>query len=332
MVDSLIGLGDDKMKRRAFMGLAGGAVAWPLLAHAQTPNRIYRLGHIGNSPLGETLTRETTLPELAKLGFVEGGNLVFYARVGEPAAMPGIMREMLAAQPDAIVAIGPAPLAAAGAATRRVPIVGFGAEAVQLGLAASYARPGGNVTGVVIQASDLEGKRLSILHDLVPDRRRVAGLFLSTGNPESEPAIRKAAAELGLELLAFTVATPAEYPAAFAAMGAQGAQALVIGAAPEFQRDSKLLADLALEARLPTVCEWADMARSGCLIGYGPSRTALRKRMAGQIAQIFRGTPPGDIPIEQPTVFEFALNLKIAKSLELNVPVTMLTSAGEVIE
>jgi putative ABC transport system substrate-binding protein len=133
------------MKRRTFIGLAGRVFAWlifagALPAHAQTPNRIYRLGHIGNSPLGETLTRETALPELAKLGFVEGGNLVFDARVGEPAAMPGIMREMLAAQPDAIVAIGPAPLAAAGAATRRVPIVGFGAEAVQLGLAASYAR------------------------------------------------------------------------------------------------------------------------------------------------------------------------------------------------
>ena len=136
--------------------------------------------------------------------------------------------------------------------------------------------------------------------------------------------MRKAAAGLGVELLAFTVAAPADYPAAFAAMRAAGAQALVIGATPEFYRDGKQLAALALEARLPTVCEWAEMARTGCLIGYGPNRAALRKRMAAQIAQIFRGAAPGDIAIERPTVFEFAVNQKIAKSLDLNI----LRSAG----
>lgn len=325
------------MRRRQFLGSAGGAAAWQLVAgalpaRAQKPNRIYRLGHLGNSPLGESLTRDITLPELAKLGFVEGRNLVFDARVSEPGATPGIVRELLATQPDAIVAIGPAPLKAAGAATRAVPIVVFGADPVELGLAASYARPGGNVTGVVILASELEGKRLSVLHDVVPDRRRVAALLLSTGNPGSEPALRKAAAGLGIELLAFAVATPADYPAAFAAMRAQGAQALVVGAAPEFQRDSKLLADLALEARLPTVCEWADMARTGCLIGYGPSRAALRKRMADQIAQIFRGAAPGDIPIERPTVFQFSVNLKIAKSLDLAISAQLIAQADEIIE
>jgi putative ABC transport system substrate-binding protein len=109
-----------------------------------------------------------------------------------------------------------------------VPIVGFGSDPIELGLAQSYARPGGNVTGVVILANELEGKRLSILHEAVPDRRRVAALLSSTGNPVSEPAMRKAAAGLGVELLAFTVAAPADYPAAVAAMRAAGAQALVV--------------------------------------------------------------------------------------------------------
>ncbi len=317
------------------MGLVGGAVVWPLVAgaipvHAQTSGRIYRLGHISNATDSVAFTRQITLPELARLGFVEGRNLVFDVRVGEPDALPALMRELLASQPDAVVAVGPA-IAAAGAATRSVPVITFGFDPIELGLAANYARPGGNVTGVVILVAELEAKRLSILLEAVPDGRRVAAL-VPVPNGANEVALRKAAAGLGVELLIFPAATPADYPAAFAAMRAQGAQALVIGATPQFQRDGKQLAALALKARLPTVCEWADMAHGGCLIGYGPSRIALRKRMADQIAKVFRGVAPGDIPIERPSVFEFAVNLTIAKSLDLTVPPSLLTRADEVIE
>ena len=278
----------------------------------------------------ETFTRQITLPELARLGFVEGRNLVFDGRVGELDALPGLMAELLAGQPDAVVAIGPA-IGPAGAATRTVPIVSFGFDPIELGLAASYARPGGNVTGVVILIGELEAKRLSLLLEAVPDRRRVAAL-VPARNGANETALRKAAAGLGVELLVFPATSPSEYASAFAAMQAQGAQALVIGATPQFQRDGKQLAGLALEARLPTVCEWAEMAHAGCLIGYGPSRTALRKRMADQIARIFRGAAPGDLPIERPTVFEFAVNQKIAKSLDVNIPTAVLTGADDVIE
>jgi putative tryptophan/tyrosine transport system substrate-binding protein len=320
------------MWRRKFIAGLAGTVAFSLTARAQTPNRIYRLGHLANSADSEAFTRQTTLPELARLGFVEGRNLVFDARVGEPDLLPALMRELLVGQPDAVVAVGPA-LRPAGAATRTVPVVAFGNDPTELGLAASYARPGGNVTGVVILIGELEAKRLSILLEAVPDRRRVAALVptqsLGQGN---EAALRKAAIGLGVELLVFPAAAPSEYPAAFAAMRAQGAQALIIGATPQFQRDGRQLAGLALEARLPTVCEWADMAHEGCLIGYGPSRVALRKRMADQIAQIFRGVAPGDIPIERPTAFEFSLNLRIAKSLDLIIPSAVLARADEVIE
>jgi len=324
------------MRRRDFLaGFGSTAAASPLVAGAmpalaQTPNRVYRLGHLANAADSETFTRQITLPELARLGFVEGRNLVFDGRVGEPDTLPGLMRELLAGQPDVVVAVGPA-IEAAGAATRTVPIVTFGFDPIELGLAASYARPGGNVTGVVILIGELEAKRLSILLEAVPDRRRVAALVPAANGPNAA-ALRKAVAGLGVELLVFPAAAPGDYAAAFAAMRAQGAQALVIGATPQFQRDGRLLADLALEARLPTVCEWADMARAGCLIGYGPSRIALRKRMADQIAKIFRGVAPGDIPIERPTVFEFAVNQKIAKSLDLSIPSAVLTSANEVIE
>jgi putative ABC transport system substrate-binding protein len=318
------------MWRREFIAGLAGAVAFPLAARAQTPNRIYRLAHLSNSSESEAFTRQTTLPELARLGFAEGRNLIFDARVGESDSLPGLMRELLAGKPDAIIAVGPA-TAPAGAATRTVPIVTFGLDPIELGLAASYARPGGNVTGVVILFGELEGKRLSILVEAVPDRRRIAAL-VPVARGADETALRKAAAGLGVELLVFPAAAPGDYAAAFAAMRAQGAQALIIGATPQFLRDGRQLAALALEARLPTVCEWAEMAHAGCLIGYGPSRIALRKRMADQIAQIFRGVAPGDIPIEQPTVFEFALNLAIAKSLDLIIPSALLTRADEVIE
>jgi putative tryptophan/tyrosine transport system substrate-binding protein len=317
-------------------GLASAVAAWHLVAStipalAQTPNRIYRLGHLGSSLVSETSSREQILPELAKLGFVEGRNLVFDARVGEQDTQPGLMRELLAAQPDAVIVIGHA-LTVAGAATRTVPIVTFGTEPIELGLAQSYARPGGNVTGVVFLTRELETKRLSILHEAVPGRRRVAALYSSTGIAVSEPAIRTAAASLGVELLSFTAATPADYPAAFAAMRTAGAQALIIGAAPEFRRDGKLLASLALEAQLPTVCQWAEMAHMGCMIGYGPKGSDMRRRMAHQIAAIFRGEAPGNIPIELPTRFEFAVNQKIAAALGLKVPDGVLLQASEVIE
>jgi putative ABC transport system substrate-binding protein len=319
------------MWRRKFIAGLAGTVAFPLAIRAQMPNRIYRLGHLANSSDAEAFTRQITLPELARLGFVEGRNLVFDVRVGELDALPGLMRELLAARPDVIVAIGPA-TAPAGAATRIVPIVAFGTDPIELGLAASYAQPRGNVTGVVILTSELDAKRLSILLEAVPDRRRVAALIPQARSGGVDVALRKAAAGLGVELLVFAVATPGDYAAAFEAMRAQGAQALVIAAASEFQRDGRQLAGLALEARLPTVCEWAEMARAGCLIGYGPNRTELRKRIADQIAQIFRGVAPGDIPIERPTAFAFALNLGIAKSLDLIVPSAVLARADEVIE
>lgn len=325
------------MRRREFLGALGGAAAWPPVvgavpALAQTPNRVYRLGHITNAASSEALTRQVTLVELARLGFTEGRNLFFEGRVGEPDALPGLMRELLAARPDAVIAIGAPAIMAASVATRTVPIVGFGSNPVQLGLAQSYARPGGNVTGVAILVGELEVKRLSILREAAPGRRRVAALVSATQREFDEPGMRTAAADLGVELLVFRVAAPADYPAAFTAMRAAGAQALLIGATTEFFRDAKLLAAFALDARLPTVCEWAEMAHSGCMIGYGPNRAALRRRLAAQVALIFRGDAPSEVPIELPTVFEFAVNRKVAKSFDLSIPASVLAQADEVIE
>jgi putative ABC transport system substrate-binding protein len=296
--------------------------------------RVYRLGELAVSAASLEITRSVTLPELATLGFDEGRNLILEERAGDAAAMPGLARELLLTKPDVIMAIGADAIRAATEATTEVPIVMFGASPVGKGLAASLARPGGNVTGVVILATELDGKRLDLLRETVPQARRIAALLLPSAplRQASEREMRDVAASTGVELLPFDAGGPEDYPAAFAAMRAAGAQAVVVMAHQAFNRDAALIAGLALEAGLPTVCEWAEMAQTGCLLGYGPSRTKLRRRTAHLVAQILRGAAPGDLPIEQPTHYEFAVNLKTAKALGLTVPQSILGRADEVIE
>ena len=321
--------------RRALLSalLVVGA-QWLAPAHAQSPNRIYRLGVLAPTVESVRLTRDLTLPELATLGFVDGRNLVVDARIGAPSELPGLVREMLAAKPDAIIAIGGSAVRSARAATSSVAIVMFADEPVGQGWAESFARPGGNVTGIANMVVELHEKRLELLLEAVPAARRVAVLLKSNSTNQAayQRAIQVVATSTGVEVKLFTADGPSDYPAAFAAMRAAGTQALVIGADPEFARDGALLAALALEAGQPTSCEWAWMAQAGCLLGYGPDRGALRRRMAHQVAGIFRGGDPATIPIERPTIFEFAVNLKTARTLGIAIPSSILLRADEVIE
>jgi ABC-type uncharacterized transport system substrate-binding protein len=201
------------MRRRKFVAGLVGMAAFPFVARAQTSNRIYRVGHLAPTSEAEAFTRQITLPELARLGFVEGRNLVFDGRVGEPDVWPALMRELLASHPDVVAVIGPT-VKVASTATHTVPIVAFGSGFIEAGLADSYAKPGGNVTGVVILAAELEAKRLSILVEAAPRRRRVAAL-VSIGGETNEAALRKAAGELGVELFVVSVAGPGGYSDAF---------------------------------------------------------------------------------------------------------------------
>jgi putative tryptophan/tyrosine transport system substrate-binding protein len=238
--------------------------------------RIYRLGQLALSTESLEVTRRATLPELAKLGFSEGRNIVMDQRAGDRAAMPSLARALVDGKPDAIIAVGIDAIRAVQEATRTVPIIAFGPDLVRAGLAASHARPGGNITGVTIFAVELDGKRLDILREAAPAARRVAALMLRSmpgrDFSENEQEMRTVALSTGLELLVFEAAGPDDYGVAIEAMRSAGAQALIIHANPIFYRDAAMLAGLALEAGLPTICEWADMAKSGCLIGYGPSR------------------------------------------------------------
>ena len=324
------------MRRRALFLL--GALAALLLAvapaFAQGADKVYRLGILSPPSSGVIeRMRATMFPELARLGFTEGRNLVVETRLGPLEELPALARDLAAARPDAIVAVGPAAIRAMRDAAPAVPIVGgfIGEDPIAEGFAASLAHPGSTITGIVMLAPELDAKRLQLLHDAIPGSRRIAALAV-TRRASTLAAIEGVAKQIGVDLIPFYAASPDDYRAAFAGMREAGADALEITSSPEFASNASALAALAIETRLPTICEWAQMARSGCLLGYGPDFDELERGVAGYVARIFRGAAPGELPVEGPTHFQFAVNLKTAKALGLTIPQSVLARADEVIE
>jgi len=307
----------------------------PLTAHAQSAGKVFRLGALSPAVAQLDSIRSIVLPELAKAGIAEGRNLILDARAGSMEKLPEVARELVAANPDAIMAVSGAVIGALKAVSSTVPIVMSFSDydPVAAGFAASFARPGGNITDIAMLATVLDAKRLDLLHEAVPAARRIAVLAASESRHElTLAAMRVAASADGIELVALYAELPGSYPRAFTAMRTAGAQALAIVAAPEFNRDAEILAALATEAGLPTICEWSHMAVRGCLLGYGPVGPELWRRSADYVIRILRGAAPGELPIEGPTHFEFAVNLNTAKQLALTIPASVLLRADKVIE
>jgi putative ABC transport system substrate-binding protein len=204
---------------------------------------------------------------------------------------------------------------------------------VAAGWAQSYSRPGGNITGVVLLSPELDGKRLHLLHSAFPARRRIAVLFHSRSrNTPTDRSVQAIAERSGIAIQSFYTSGPEEYEATFNTIRSSGTDALLIASSPIFANDAPRLAELALKAEVPAICEWRDMAGKGCLIAYGVDRAALQRRVADFVARLLRGSPAADMPIEDPTTFELAVNLKTAKSLGIDVPTTLIAQADEVIE
>jgi putative tryptophan/tyrosine transport system substrate-binding protein len=320
--------------RRAFVAVFGGAILSPT-AHAQSPGRIYRVAVISPSTFSATEIRDLVFPELARLGFVEGRNLTITMHVGAPADLSGLARAALTTNPEVVIASTNAGVRAVLEHSKIVPIVmAFaGEDPVATGLAVSMAKPSGNVTGLTNLSTELAGKNIALLHEAVPTARRIALLAVEpVRHSASVREMKRVAATFGLEAQEFFGHEETGYATVFAGMRQFRAEALAFASAPEYLRDSATLARFALDAKLPAIGEAASMVRDGCLLGYGVNRVVFRRRAADFVAQILRGTPPGDIPIEQPTVFQFAINLKTAKLLGLTIPTATLLRADEVIE
>ena len=328
------------MDRRTFLFVFSlGALSAPLAAEAQPTGKVYRIGYLApGSATVSQLPVEAFREGLRELGLVEGQNIVIDYRFAEGRfdRLPELAAELVRLRVDVIMA-GPTPPAmAAKKATGTIPIVMAGVgDPVELGLIASLARPGGNITGVSFSVGmDIFGKDLELLREAVPKARRVA-ILSNPANPSHALAItnvKAAAGSLGVQLQLLEAREPNQFDGAFAAMTKERVDALLVVADGMFIFHRARLADLAAKNRVPSMHGVRENVEAGGLMSYGPSTVAAWRRAAFFVDRILKGTKPADLPVEQPTKFELVINLKTAKVLGLTVSPSLLARADEVIE
>jgi putative ABC transport system substrate-binding protein len=328
------------MSRREFITLLGSAsVAWPLVARAQQPGKLPNIGLLNPaSPDGFAIRLRGLRQGLKDTGYVEGENVGIEYRwaEGRIERLPALAADLVRHEVSVIAALGgDTPAFAAKAATKTIPIVFLnGVDPVKSGLVASLNRPGGNVTGISLLAGAVNTKRLELIHELVPQVASVAVL----DNPivtEAETRLRdlqEAARTLGLRLLFQTVGSERELDAAFATIAEQKAGALFVDGSPFFVSRRDQLIGLAARQALPAMYFDREFADAGGLMSYGTSFADAYRQAGIYIGRILKGTKPADLPILQPTKFDFVINLKTAKTLGLTVPDKLLALADEVIE
>jgi putative ABC transport system substrate-binding protein len=320
--------------RRAVLVAGAVTVLGRGAPRAQETARTYRVGILSG------LTREATVwvafrDELSRLGFVEGKTLIVDQRVygDKPEQATALAAALVQSGVEAIIATGALAIMAVQAATRTFPILGVADDMVASGLVPSLARPGGNLTGISILATELDGKRQEILMELVPRSHRMAALVdLNVTAPPQLETLRNAAAMRGVELSIYPLRGPEEIAAAIDRAQTAGATALNVLASPVLNANRKLILDRSAALRLPAIYQWPETAEEGGLIAYGPRITKVFRRLAHQLVTLLRGAKPVDLPVEQPTEFELVINLKTAKALGLTIPPTILARADEVIE
>jgi putative ABC transport system substrate-binding protein len=323
------------MQRREFITLLGGAAFVPLASQAQEAGRTYRLGalHLGprNQPIHVALYEE-----LKRAGFIEGQNLWvdtqgYGLRVEQFADHAS---EIVKAQVDIILCVGDAAIRAAQQATKTIPILGLTDDMVGSHFAHSLAKPGGNVTGVSIFSSELDGKRQEILIEAVPGLRRMAALAdTDNTSPQKLQILQEAARARGVELLIARVTRPEEVAGAIDTLKSSGAAALNVLASPLLFNSRHIIIPRVATLRLPTIYQAPEFGAAGALIGYGaPLVPVYRESMARQLIKLLRGMKPTDVPVEQPTNFELVINLKAAKEIGLEIPASLALRADKLIE
>jgi putative tryptophan/tyrosine transport system substrate-binding protein len=333
-------------RRKLLTTLLGGAAAWPLAAGAQRPANVHRIAIVHPS-LPITELKETgnsdfrfLLRELRRLGYVEGQNLTVerYSGHGQTEHYAELAREVVAQEPHVIITNASRLVLNFKAATTTIPVVGLMADPIAFKIVDSIARPGGNITGVSVDAGlEVWGKRLELLREAVPQSVSGVGYLASRDNLHTSQAIavQRAAKQLGILLIMIPLegnVQEAEYRRVFEAMTQRRAHAILISDQVENYAHRRLIVDLANDNRLPSVYPAREYAEVGGFMAYGINNADMFLRAAGYVDQILRGTKPGDIPIYQPTKFELAINLKTARALGIEVPDKVLALADEVIE
>jgi len=324
------------MRRRHFISVTGSAAAWPLASRAQQ-TRVWRVGFISpafppeKDPAGAPAWG-AFLQRLKALGYNEGKNLIIEARYAEGIAdrLPGLAAELVAMPCDVIVALATPAIAAAQRATSKIPIVmSPSTDPIGSGFVKSFARPGGNITGVANLYGDMTAKSIELLHAIVPHARKIGVLMSSNPtHPRLYDIARAAAESLGLSTVPAVARVPDDLDRAFQEMAKQNCDALFPLADPI----RPTLVALVAQYKLPAMYQFSQYPDSGGLASYGANAEAMLVKSAEYVDKLFKGADPATLPVEQPTTFEFVLNLKTAKSLGLSIPELVLVRADRIIE
>jgi len=327
-----------QLKRREFITLLFSAAAWPWAAYAQQP-AMPVVGFLGTTTPDDFADRVAAFREgLKEAGYVEGQNMVVEYRwpEGNYDRLATLAADLVRRHVAVIAAVGgaPSPLAAK-AATATIPIVfSIAGDPVRLGLVANLNRPGGNITGVNTLASELGAKRLGLLHDLLPKASAI-GILVNPTFAEAETDIRnvnEAALSLGLQIHAVRASAVDDFDTAFAALAQQNVDALLLANDAFFLSERPKLIALAARYAIPAIYFWREFAVDGGLMSYAPSLVQAYRQVGIYTGKILNGAKPADLPVVQPTKFEFVINLKTAKTLGLTFPPGLLAIADEVIE
>jgi ABC-type uncharacterized transport system substrate-binding protein len=323
------------MDRRAFVALVGGSIlAAPLAAQAQQAGNMRRIAVLGNE---DNPPWEGFRQGLRDLGYVDGRNVTMEWRwsEGKTDRLPALAMELVALKPDVVVASGTQAVRAVKQATSAIPIVmTTSSYPDKIGLVASLARPGGNITGLSNVGPELSGKKLELLKEIAPKTSRVAVVW----NPASEVEpltvreLSSAAPAVSVEIVSVEVRSPDAFSEAFATLSVSRIDALHALGNPINFRGRQLITDYALKRRLPSIYDERLFVAAGGLMSYAPSFTDAFRRAATYVDKILKGAQPADLPVEQPTKFELVINLKTAKALGLTIPQTLLLRADQILE
>jgi putative tryptophan/tyrosine transport system substrate-binding protein len=328
------------MRRREFITLLGGAAVWPLAARAQQPKGRTRplLGYlVTGTDAGQASLTTSFLNRLREIGYIDGRNIDIVTRYADEdiTRLPGLADELVRLQPDVIVAIDPPAAFAAKKATASLPIVAaILNDPVRLGMIASYARPGGNVTGILSQVEGLPGKQVEIAQELIPGLTAL-GVLVNPANAThgyQRQEIEAAATSRGIKIVAVEARSKADLEPAFKALHAAGVRAGVLLRDFLFVDQFRSIAELAVTLKVATIASQDTYVEAGGLVSYGVDDSENHRRAADFVDRILKGSKPADLPVEFSTQLVTSINLRAAKALDLTIPPTLLARADKVIE
>ena len=314
-------------------------VLWIPQSDASAADPAAKVLHLGTFGLARTFSGPpaTIREQLEKLGYVEGKNLVIEYRSadGDPARLPEAAAELVKLNVDVVLAVANSQAFIARNTTRTIPIVVWGAHgALEIGLVSNLGRPGGNLTGTESLAPEIDAKRVELLKQIVPGLTRLAVLYDAgdQGSPAHLKSAQMAGRALGVTISTLEVRRAEDFDPVLAAAAGKPLGGVLTFTSPLTFPNWRRITDFALANHLPTVCEWRELTKAGCLFSYGPNLVEYSQRTAAQIDKIFKGTPVSELPVEQMTRFELVVNTTTAKSLGITIPPSILVRADEVIQ